>query len=137
MCCQGLALSETYGEEYFLRFFWYFASNPWHSLACSCSTLVSASVVKWSFTVHMSVAVFLLFLKVSTYELLMDDLKHSHSWFSSGIQMFKITPTIAASAIPDIERDKSPDTTDNVAPPKPRTSMVAATTTFFVLLKST
>lgn len=51
--------------------------------------------------------------------------------------MFNITPTIAASAIPDIESDKSPYTTDKVAPPKPKTSMVAATTTFLVLLKST
>ena len=53
------------------------------------------------------------------------------------MQRFNITPTIAASAIPDIESDKSPDTTDNVAPPKPKTSIVAATTTFLVLLKST
>ena len=33
--------------------------------------------------------------------------------------------------------DKSPDTTDNAAPPNPKTSIVAAMTTFLVLLKST
>ena len=50
---------------------------------------------------------------------------------------FNITPIIAARDIPEIEMDKSPYTNANAAPPKPKTSMVAATTTFLVLLKST
>jgi hypothetical protein len=44
---------------------------------------------------------------------------------------------MAARDIPEMEIDKSPFTIDNAPPPKPKTSMVAATTTFLVLLKST
>ena len=36
-----------------------------------------------------------------------------------------------------MEIDKSPYTNANAAPPNPKTSMVAATTTFLVLFKST
>ena len=67
----------------------------------------------------------------------MDDSIRTHSWFSSGTNKFNNTPTIAARDIPEIAMDKSPDTRDNDAPPKPKTSMVAATTTFLVFVKST
>ena len=43
---------------------------------------------------------------------------------------------IAAKDIPEIAKDKSPYVIDNVAPPNPKTNIVAATTTFLVFVKN-
>ena len=56
--------------------------------------------------------------------------------FSSGNNRFNKIPTIAAKLIPEIVTDKSPDTIDIAAPPKPNTSIVEATTIFFDFPKS-
>ena len=44
---------------------------------------------------------------------------------------------IAAKDMPEIANDKFPYAMDIVAPPKPKTNIVAATTTFLVFVKST
>lgn len=44
---------------------------------------------------------------------------------------------IAAKDIPEIAKDKSPYVIESVAPPNPKTNIVAATTTFLVFVKST
>lgn len=46
-------------------------------------------------------------------------------------------PMIAAKDMPEIANDKFPYAMDSVAPPKPKTNIVAATTTFLVFVKST
>ena len=56
--------------------------------------------------------------------------------FSSGNNRFNKIPTIAAKLIPEIVTDKSPDTIDIAAPPRPKTSIVDATTIFFAFPKS-
>ena len=51
--------------------------------------------------------------------------------------MLRRIPMIAARDMPEIANDKSPYVIESVAPPKPKTNIVAATTTFLVFVKST
>lgn len=49
-CWQGHTSCKTVGEENVslpLSSFWWFAHNLWYSLACNCTTPISAFIVTW------------------------------------------------------------------------------------------
>ena len=49
--------------------FWQSAANPWHSLACSCDTAISASIVTWLIPLCVCVSVFFSFCFIFIFKI--------------------------------------------------------------------